>query len=171
MKVRPQLWVALGLAVAAYLLIRGPDIVDSLKRLIAGEEGLRLTVYRDTGGAWTIGYGHLVKAGEPYFPYGNVRTITQEQADALFEADTRAARSAVASSVKQPLTENMRNALTSLAFNIGGSAFATSTLVKRLNAGDIAGAAQQFDVWVFDNHVKVPGLVARRAREKTLFLS
>ncbi len=145
--------------------------MDKVKHLIAGEEKCRLTVYKDSGGAWTIGWGHLVKPGEKFFPYGTVREITQAEADAMFEMDTALARAAVENSVRVPINSNERAALTSLAFNIGGGAFGASTLVRKLNAGDRAGAAAQFDVWVYDNGVRVPGLVNRREREKEIFLA
>jgi lysozyme len=170
------LLVILGISVIA-LATRN---LDKLKALISGEEGERLTVYPDTGGAWTIGKGHLVTPAdtvmrngraERIHPYGPVREITQAESDALFERDTAKARAAVEKNVLVPITDNQYNALASLAFNIGVNAFASSTLIRKLNARDYAGAADQFDVWVWDNGVKVPGLIKRRAREKQVFLS
>jgi lysozyme len=163
--------ILLGVLAALVIFVGGRKIVSKTKELIAGEEGCRLTVYKDTGGAWTIGWGHLVKAGEKFFPYGSVRTITQAEADALFQSDTAIANATVQNSVRVPLTENQRSALTSLAFNIGSGAFSGSTLVRKLNARDLAGAANEFLKWVYDNGVIVPGLVSRRQRERTVFLS
>lgn len=161
-----------GVAVVLALLFWKRDaIVSSAKSLIAGEEGLRLTVYQDTGGVWTVGYGHVVKAGDGLYPYGTRRTITQAEADKFFTDDTATATRAVANSVKVAITENQKAAMISLAFNIGAGAFAGSSLVRRLNGGDITGAASEFGKWVYDNGVKVPGLVARRERERALFLS
>lgn len=148
---------------------RLPELPDPAKKLIAGEEGLRLTVYRDTGGAWTIGWGHLVKEGERFFPYGAVKTITKEEADDLFSLDLQAARDAIVNYVRVPLTINQRAALESLAFNIGVTAFKNSTIVKKLNAKDYIGAAAEFDRWIFDNGVKNNVLVARRNREEAIF--
>jgi lysozyme len=161
----------LGALAALVVYYVGRNTMSKEKELIGGEEGCRLTVYRDSGGAWTIGWGHLVKAGEKFYPYGNVRTITQAEADAIFEADTAIAKAAVDNAVKVPITPNQRAALTSLAFNIGSGAFAASTLVRKLNARDIKGAADAFLSWVNDNGVRVPGLVARRNRERAIFLS
>lgn len=158
-------------ALAALIVFYVSRNMDKAKELIAGEEGLRLTVYKDSGGAWTIGYGHLVKAGERFFPYGTVRTITEAEADALFQADTAIAKAAVENSVRVPINANQRAALTSLAFNIGAGALGGSTLVRKLNAGDLLGAADAFRSWVYDNGVRVPGLVSRRERERAIFLS
>ncbi len=168
MSTREKILLGVFGALVIYFVSRN---MDKVKSLIAGEEGLRLDAYQDTGGAWTIGYGHLIKAGEKFFPYGPVRSITKAEAEALFAADTAAAASAVARGVKVEITDNMRAALTSFAFNVGGPAFLASTLLRRLNAGDVQGAANQFDVWVYDNGVRVPGLVNRREREKAVFLS
>ena len=77
----------------------------------------------------------------------------------------------VNSSVKAPLNQNQFDALVSLAYNIGSSAFKSSTLVKKLNASDYQGAADQFNVWVNAGGKRMQGLVNRRDREKLLFLS
>jgi lysozyme len=159
--------IAIGVAIA----LGGRTFMDSVKRLIAGEEGLRLTVYKDTGGVWTIGYGHKVVAGDNIYPFGTRRTITQAEADELFKRDTRAATTAVEKAVRVSISDNQRAALISLAFNIGGTALANSTLVRKLNAGDVFGAAEEFKRWVFDDGVKVEGLIARRERESNLFLA
>ncbi len=168
----------LGFFGVAYLLSRTEKgmnltstLADKIAALITREEGERLTAYKDTGGAWTIGKGHLIQPGEGLFPYGEKRAITPAESNALFEKDTATARNAVTSFVTVPLNENQFAALTSLVFNIGASAFQASTLRRKLNAGDVQGAADQFDVWVYDNGVKVPGLVTRRAREKKIFLA
>lgn len=144
------------------------NVLDKAARLISGEEGERLTAYQDSGGAWTIGKGHLIKPGERFFPYGDVRTITKAESDSLFAKDLAEAQSGV-SMVKVPLNANERAALLSLVFNIGKSAFASSTLLKLLNTGDRAGAAAQFIRWDYDNGVRVAGLTHRRAREAALF--
>ena len=73
--------------------------------------------------------------------------------------------------VNIPLNQNQFDALVSLAYNIGTGAFNKSTLVKKLNAGDILGAADQFDVWVNAGGKRMQGRVNRRAKEKALFLS
>lgn len=71
--------------------------------------------------------------------------------------------------VKVPINQNQFDALLSLAYNIGSTAFKNSTLVKKLNAGDILGAADQFNVWVNAGGKRMQGLVNRRKAEKELF--
>lgn len=158
-------------------------VTDKVAKLIFGEEGSRLTVYKDSGGKWTVGKGHLVLSTDRVIrngqsvalhPYGPVTTITREEEAALFDRDTAIARNAVANKVTRPITENMRAALTSLVFNIGTGAFAESTLLRMLNAGNVAGAADQFLVWKWvtkPDGSREPELLARRQRERALFLS
>lgn len=132
--------------------------------LIKSFESCRLTAYQDSVGVWTIGYGHTagVYAG---------MTITQAQADAFLRQDLKTAENAVNNKVTISITQNMFDALVSLTFNIGTGAFGTSTLLKKLNQGDINGAADQFDVWIHAGGQVVEGLVRRRAAEKALFLN
>lgn len=136
------------------------------RSLIQAWEGFSPTVYRDAAGLPTIGYGHLLTKGETY-PQG----ITRMQALALLDKDMRTAVTAVDKGVTVPTTDNQRAALISLAFNIGAGAFGRSTLLRRLNAGDAAGAADQFAAWNKAGGRVIQGLVNRRAAEKQLFLS
>lgn len=130
---------------------------ESLKA-IAEREGLRLSAYKDTGGTWTIGFGHTdgVQQGQ---------TITQEQALAYLEADVATAQDCVESAVKVNLSDNQYGALVSFAYNIGCAAFCKSTLVKNLNSGDYAGVPKQMLRWVKVNGVTDNGLINRRNSE------
>lgn len=125
---------------------------------IALREGLRLTAYQDTGGTWTIGYGHTagVKQGD---------ACTQEQALAWLRADASDAQDCVSKAVKVSLTDNQYGALVSFAYNIGCKAFCSSTLVKNLNNGDYAGVPQQMLRWVRVHGVTDQGLINRRNSE------
>lgn len=106
----------------------------------------------------TIGFGHTegVQLGQ---------TITKEEALTLLREDVRNAEDAVRSCVKVPLTQGEMNAYTSLAFNIGRTAFCGSTLVRKLNSGDYAGACEEILRWHFVAGESVPGLVNRREAE------
>lgn len=132
--------------------------------LIRRFEGEKLTTYVCPAGVLTIGVGHTgpdVKRGS---------SITKEQSDALLVADLHKFEKAVAGAVKVSLTQNQFDACVSLAFNIGAGAFAGSTLVRLLNAGDYKGAAAQFERWTKANGKILTGLVRRRQAEKELFL-
>ncbi len=128
-------------------------------------EGLRLTAYQDSVGVWTIGYGHTGSDVQPGL------TITQEQASALLQQDVAGAVAAVNRLVTVTLTQNQFDALVDFTFNEGQGNLASSTLLRELNAGNTAGAAAQFLVWVYAGGVQVPGLVKRRQAEAALFQS
>lgn len=130
--------------------------------ILKQSEGLELEPYPDTGGVITVGYGHTgpdIKG-----------PITKEIADELLKKDLKWAQDAVEKYVKIPLTENQFSALVSLVYNIGGNAFANSTLLKYLNKGNTELAASQFDRWIYDNGHVLEGLIKRRKAEKELFL-
>jgi len=132
--------------------------------LIKKWEALRLTAYQDTGGVWTIGYGHTgldVKRD---------MTITKARADELLAADVKWAENGVKRALGgAAVTQNQFDAMVSLAFNIGLHAFRVSTLLRKFKAGDVAGAAGEFPKWKYDGGVVVDGLVNRRAAERALF--
>ena len=128
-------------------------------------EGLQLTAYQDPVGVWTIGYGHTGNDVQPGL------TITQEQASALLLQDVASAVAAVNRLVTVPLTQNQFDALVDFTFNVGQGNLASSTLLRELNAGNTAGAAAQFLVWVYAGGVQLPGLVKRRQAEAALFQS
>lgn len=133
--------------------------------LIKSFEGLRLTAYLDAAGVLTIGYGHTgpdVAAGA---------TITAARAEELLRADLAGAEAAVTSAVQVPVTQGQFDALVSLVYNIGAGAFAASTLLRKLNSGDYAGAAQEFDRWIYAGGIVLGGLVSRRNAEQQLFLA
>ncbi|WP_447875874.1 lysozyme [Serratia fonticola] len=137
------------------------------KELIKSFESLKLKAYPDpaTGGKpWTIGWGHTkgVKPGDK---------ITQAQAEAFLSDDLAEFESAVNSAIKRPMTQSQFDAMVSLAFNIGGANFASSTLVKKFNAGDVTGAADEFPRWNRANGKVMNGLTRRRNAERELFLS
>ncbi|MEU4134639.1 lysozyme, partial [Streptomyces wuyuanensis] len=104
--------------------------------LVKRWESCRLEAYPDpaTGGApWTIGWG----ATGP----GIVKGVkwTQAQADERLAQDVTRFLKGVQSAVKKPATDAQTGAMTSLAYNIGAKAFASSTLLRKFNAGDVAG--------------------------------
>lgn len=141
------------------------DIDESGKKFIEGNEGLRLTAYQDGGGVWTIGYGHTgtdVKAG---------RTVTVEEAIRLLECDLVSAVTCVNRNVKVGLSQDQFDALVDFTFNVGNGAFMKSTLLRKLNLGDYAGAAAEFEKWDHDNGKVVSGLLARRKKERAMFES
>lgn len=72
--------------------------------------------------------------------------------------------------VKVPITVNQKAALTDFVYNVGAGNFRSSTLLRKLNAGDVQGAAAEFARWNLANGKVMPGLVMRRDCEKKMFL-
>ena len=130
---------------------------------IAHYEGLSLQAYLCPAGVWSIGYGHTdgVRKGD--------ECTTDEAASWLVE-DIAETQKALARYVNIPVTEGQFIALTSLAFNVGVNNVLKSKLLRKLNAGDIQGAAQEFLDFDLANGTRLPGLTARRKDESELFL-
>lgn len=137
-------------------------ISDAGLALIKQCEGFRADAYRDAVGVWTIGYGHTrnVRAGD---------RITPAEGEALLRADLATAGDDVSRAVLVPLCQGQFDALASFVFNLGGPALEGSTLLRKLNAGDYAGAAAEFPRWCRAGQRVLPGLVARRTAERALF--
>ncbi|MBB5709360.1 lysozyme [Sphingomonas xinjiangensis] len=130
--------------------------------LIKQFEGLRLKAYQDTGGVWTIGYGHTGPDVKP----GMV--ITEAQADDLLRQDVAEAERDVLR-LFHSTTDNQFDALVSFTFNLGADQVGGSTLRRYHNDGDYAAAKGQFARWRYDNGVELAGLVKRRAAEAKLY--
>jgi len=95
--------------------------------------------------------------------------ITPEQGESLLHADAGCAADAVARAAVVPLTQGQFDALVSFTFNLGAPALEGSSLLRKLNAGDVVGAAAEFPKWCHAGNAVLPGLVTRRARERALF--
>lgn len=137
-------------------------------------EGLRLKAYKDIAGVWTIGYGSTFYAnGKRIKPGDDLLTATC--AEDLLRVTLASFERAVNRLVIMPLTQNQYDALVCFHFNTG--ALASSTLLRKLNTGDYAGAAAQFAAWnkitdpVTGKKVVSDTLVKRRAKEQKLFLA
>lgn len=133
--------------------------------LTKGFEGLRLAAYQDVVGVWTIGYGHTgpeVGAG---------LTITEAEAEMLLRADLADAIACVNCAVSVEIAQCQFDALVDFCFNAGRGNFVNSTLLRKLNLGDVDGAAAEFQLWVHAGGKVVAGLVRRRKAEADLFTS
>lgn len=122
-------------------------------------EGFRGEAYIPVeGDVPTIGFGTTegVQLGD---------TITVPEALNRLQVDVRKAEDAVRSCVYVPLMPYEYDAYVSLAYNIGGGAFCSSTLVRKLNAGDYAGACEEIKRWHFAGGKSLKGLIDRRAAE------
>lgn len=115
------------------------------------------------GDKWTVGFGHT----EQVTPS---TTTTLEQAFRLLKVDVARAERVVREYVKVTLNQNQFDALTCLVFNIGSAAFVRSTLLKRVNAGDVEGVKREWMRWKYFNGKVVQGLERRRELELAVYL-
>jgi lysozyme len=141
--------------------------LDKALQLIKQFEGLKLKAYKCPAGVWTIGYGSTLIDGRPV---QSTDFISLETAEKLLQQDVQKFADQIANIAKN-CTQNEFNALVSFAYNIGLSALSKSTLLKLHNSGNKTAAANQFGRWTKAGGVQLPGLVARRAAERALYLA
>jgi len=126
-------------------------------------EGLRLTAYQDVASHWTIGYGHTGPGVVPG------QTITEAEATALLQADLAECVTCVNQAVTVAISQSQFDALVDFCFNAGRGHLLQSSLLRKVNLGDFAGAAAQFGLWIYAGGRVVPALAHRRAAEAALF--
>lgn len=114
------------------------------------------------GKTWTIGWGrtHGVKFGD---------STTQDDEHAWLVGYLEGLQARIRKHVRVGISEGQEEALISFAYNCGMGALISSTLLRKLNAGDHAGAAREFDRWVHAGDVVLGGLVTRRGEERSWF--
>jgi lysozyme len=149
--------------------VKGANLIkafeDCAKR--AGQGQFR--PYNDAIGVLTIGWGHTNKLGTNRFD--NSALWSQQKCDEVFLQDMAHFEDAVHKLVRVPLNQDQFDALVSFCYNCGAGNLAKSTLLKKVNARDFAGAAQEFKKWVKANGQTLKGLVRRRNSESLLFRS
>jgi lysozyme len=133
-------------------------------KLLTAFEGCELKAYQDSVRVWTIGYGHT-KTAKPGM------TITQAQAEQLLQDDLAEFEAAVESTVNVGLNDDQFSALVSFCFNLGARSLFDSTLLRVLNQGNFAAAANEFPRWNKAGQQQLLGLTRRRLAERSLFLS
>lgn len=150
---------------------------QALHEYLHRREEFRATPYLDAAGIWTIGYGHVIRPHEKK----TLTHLTEPQAAELALRDLEPAEMylrAISPRFKVPLNQHQFDAVLSFAFNVGLRAFEESTLLKLLRVGDFAGAAAQFDRWIYitvkdaqGKRVKKTsrGLVNRRRMDRAVF--
>lgn len=145
-----SLKAAVGVSCAALLLSVVPKF-----------EGVILRGYKDPIGIVTACAGHTATAvlGRAYTP---------AECEKLLADDLVSHAEGVNACVQVPLTTGQRAAFVSFAFNVGTSAFCSSTMARKLNAGDYAGSCAELSRWTKAAGRDLPGLVKRRAAERAL---
>jgi len=142
--------------------------------LIKKFEGFRGTPYLDSAGIPTIGYGTIL------YPNGKSvamtdKPVTDDEATGFLAYQMGLKSKAIAPMLQKAASLHQAAAMLSLTYNIGTSAFQSSSVLKRFNLGDIPGAADAFLMWdkatVDGQRVVIDGLHNRRVAERTIFLT
>ena len=133
--------------------------------LIERFEGFSPVWYDDPVGVATIGFGWTGPLPDGFAP-----PLTLDDGRRLLRQTIRPYEAAVGRLVTVPLAQPQFDALVSFTYNLGASALASSTLLRKLNAGE-PGVGMEFDRWVYAGGKRLPGLVRRRAAERALFES
>ena len=126
-------------------------------------EGLRTYAYNDPVGIPTICFGETkgVKLGD---------TATISECKDMLADSLMLANKAVEKCTKVPLTDYRHAALVSFTYNVGGGSYCSSTLLRKLNAGDTVGACDQLLRWKYAKGIALPGLLNRRIKEREMCL-
>lgn len=130
--------------------------------LITSLEGVEYKPYRDVVGVLTVCYGHT---GPDIIPD---KTYTEAECKAMLDKDLQPFARSVERSVKVPASEYQKAALISFSYNVGVKAFESSTLLKKLNAGDSRGACDEMRRWNKAGGKVWKGLINRREVEREI---
>lgn len=147
---------AIGLAAGAAMTMAIP--------FVAHFEGFREAAYIDPTGTPTICYGHTRGV-----VIGQVKS--KAECDILLSMEIERGFRILDKYTDTPLTTEQRVAFASFIYNVGEGNFRRSTLLKKLNAGDIHGACNELPRWVYSKGKKLPGLIRRRKAERKLCLA
>lgn len=129
---------------------------------IACNEGCILHARWD-GTGFAIGYGH-------HGPEVTVSTVwTPQQCDYALESDSAKIAYQVSSLIRVKLTQGQFNVLVDFAYNIGVSAFASSSVLESVNCCEFSNVADELSRWVYSDHQISQGLIARRKVEANLW--
>lgn len=150
-----------------HLITGGAGAVAIAAAMLGGHDGLegrRYIPYRDVAGVLTVCDGHTGKDIIPGKRY------TDAECDALLDKDLKRVKAQVDPLIKVSIPESERAAFYSFAYNVGTGAFTRSTLLKKLNAGDHAGACNELKRWTYAGGRQWKGLMTRREIEREVCL-
>jgi lysozyme len=151
----------------------GTEVARRAAEFATPFEGTFLEPYKDPAGVWTIGTGSIWdrRNSPPTRVTAETPPIDAATALAWLTEEMQEAVDTVARLVTVPISDDQRVALADFVYNLGSGNFASSRLLHLLNNGDYTGAAAHFADWTLAGGHSLPGLVRRRAAERTLFMS
>lgn len=142
------------------LIAAGASALVIAASMIKPLEGVKYKPYYDVAGVLTVCYG---TTGPDVI---DGKTYTQEECDYFLERDLKRIERQILPMIKPALPEPTKAALYSFTYNVGVGALSRSTLLKKLNDGDITGACDELKRWVYAGGQKWKGLMTRREIEE-----
>lgn len=142
---------------------------EGMNALLKQFEGCKLKAYRCPRGICTIGYGHTNAAGAPLITDNSI--ITQQQANDILRRDLVQYENSVNKLVKQPLTQHQFDVLVDFVYNEGERNLATSTMLRKINAGQFQDVPSELAKFNKAGGKVLPGLVRRRQAEANWWLA
>ena len=149
--------VAAGSIAVASMLITGPNNTDGL-------EGMKPDPYYDVVGVLTVCFGHT---GADIIPW---KHYSDAECKSLLESDLQKVARQIDPYITKQIPVATRGALYSFAYNVGARSFQTSTLLRKINAGDTKGACDALRNWTYAGGKKWQGLINRREIEREVCL-
>lgn len=144
------------------LRIIAPAAIALAVTAVGFYEGLRQYPYRDPVGILTVCFGETSKVENRFY--------TERECRAMLDSRVKEFAAQVDALIAIPQPATRLAALTSFAYNVGLTNFAKSTLLDKLNRGDVVGACNQLPRWNKAKGRVLPGLVKRREAERQLCL-
>ena len=171
------LFKALGFVPTSGGMETTPVDSEAIIRLLKELEGSSQGAYRDVGGLWTVGVGHLIKDNDVNLRKVGILTtdkamvrLVDYQIDQLLLLDLEDMKASIASVIKNKVDKHQLDMILSLIFNIGPTQFRDSTMSKLLHgSGTAAEVGDQFLRWNKVNSKMIPGLTIRRVAEATIY--
>lgn len=146
-----------------YKAICGTLACSMVVGILSRWEGKSTVAYLDLVQVPTIcyGYTHNVKLGD-------IKTDTE--CTALLKSEVLKVDTVLMKHVRIDLEPHQRAAFISWVYNVGEGNLRSSTLLRRLNAGDITGACNELPKWIYAKGRKINGLLKRRLAERAICL-
>ena len=161
-----NIFVLISLLVSVYSASYSQNLLNFIKK----KEGFKAKAYRDNAGKLTIGYGQRINSSSKYAS-GRL-TVTRKQAEQwLIENLVNAYNQIVrrwAGFAKVP--QNQKDAIVSLAYNVGVGAATGGSMFRYFRNGDIKTAASRILLYDYAGGRVLRGLRIRREQEAYIFL-
>ncbi len=145
--------------IVSLLVASGAGALVIATSMVKPLEGLENKPYRDVAGVLTVCFGHTGK------DIVEDKVYSDHECELLLQQDLAKVKAQVDPLIKVDIQQATLAALYSFTYNVGIGAFSRSTLLKKLNSGDIPGACSELHRWIYAGGKKWNGLITRRQVE------